>query len=520
MPRAFDPGPPMTTWRPGPSGPSRCRSGWPPRADDPARPARPARTRGRICGRAEQPGRKVQRERRLADAGRTDEQHRVGRPTRIIDVDRTQRGRVPPGPDAVHGAGQAVSASAGAAAALRVVRRFGAAAGASASVEALGAVGVGARRRRLARACGASARRPEPPGRPHGVGARRVRVGVGAALRVVRRFGAAAGAWPRPRRSAAAVVASSCAAGAALRVVRRFGASGLSLRGLGVDRRAIRDLGAGRLAAGFWATCARSMASSSGGTSLHGSLDERGAAARSRGRPHRGAPVRTVIAGCPPRRPGCLARLPWPPWFGLAGPATDVRVAVDAAATAAAVALAVHGRLVGRPTAARPATALAALATAPPRAAAAPRRCSAMRYSGISGSSKSSSSASGARFGGRRRGRASPAANPRPSRTGSCAGRAVRRPPAPRPPRPRRCPRRRSASTARGGGARPASPRPDRGLGRDRGHLGGGGGAGHRPRRRPRPRGARSGQRRRRRCRRSRSRRPRRVHPARRDRRA
>ena len=34
--------------------------------------------------------------------------------------------------------------------------------------------------------------------------------------------------------------------------------------------------------AGFWATCARSIASSSGGTSLHGSLELRGAVTGSR----------------------------------------------------------------------------------------------------------------------------------------------------------------------------------------------------------------------------------------------
>src|SRR6478672_8421123 len=116
----------------------------------------------------------------------------------------------------------------------------------------------------------------------------------------VRRFGAEASA---PGFAAAFEVAV-----VAFRVVRRFGAAGaLDVREASIAATCSTDEvcpPAGRSGAGgFWPTWARSMASSSGGTSLHGSLDGRpptgrGRSSRGRSRPKlrssRGGPVRVV----------------------------------------------------------------------------------------------------------------------------------------------------------------------------------------------------------------------------------
>ncbi len=76
-PRYFASGPPMTTWRPGPAGPRRCRSGWPPCSTSRhARHARHGRSAER--GRAQQPGREVEREGRLADPVGADQQDGLG----------------------------------------------------------------------------------------------------------------------------------------------------------------------------------------------------------------------------------------------------------------------------------------------------------------------------------------------------------------------------------------------------------------------------------------------------------
>jgi hypothetical protein len=106
-----------------------------------------------------------------------------------------------------------------------------------------------------------------------------------AGLRVDRGFGAAV---PVSADAAALAVAG-------FRVVRRFGAVP-SVSGAVVTSGVVGVSVDGD--AGFWATWARNIASSSGGTSLQGSLDERGTGSgrssrlRSRVRSSRGALVR------------------------------------------------------------------------------------------------------------------------------------------------------------------------------------------------------------------------------------
>ena len=270
----------------------------PARGDQPARPARTARAVGDVVGRAQEPGRQVQRERRLADPGGTDEQDRVGRPSPDHRADRGERGRLSPGPGAMH-ADLVQADSVELAAVLRVVFRFGA---------------------------GAAVRPPRP---------RRVRGGSGRVLLGVRRFGAGASAASVPLLPASADAAPVSAArcrlagraplrrgGLALRVGRgrrrgggrlargsplrrgRFGGIGRSGVGRGRPR-----LGSptsdgadsvGREGSvtglGFWPTWARSIASSSGGTSLHGSLDER-RAWRGLARALVAPAVATIVAG-------------------------------------------------------------------------------------------------------------------------------------------------------------------------------------------------------------------------------
>ena len=282
------------------------------------------------------------------------------------------------------------------------------------------------RRRRPSPPCGssgASARRPEPPrSRPRRSSHPR---SASRALRVVRRFGAAAGASASAAASAAAVVASILRAGAALRVVRRFGAAagasasiepstdGRSAPRSGVTGRLLGDLGPEH------------------GLELRRDLAPRLArrarrGGASRGRSSRGVPSRSRRgAGDASPATGPLALPPCVALAALAGPAADVRIAVDAATTAAAVALAVHGRLVGRATAASPATALATAATAARRGRATPLLGDEVLGDlGLVEVLVVGERGRGSRPAART---ASPAANPRPSRTGSCAGRAVRR---------------------------------------------------------------------------------------------
>ena len=187
---------------------------------------------------------------------------------------------------------------------------------------------------------------------------------MAAAVRVVRRFGAAwrrpgprsASRWRRPRPSACGVV-------------RRFGAA-VSTAAVASSRPRRSD----PRPAPTWtdsvtrsperpavpAPCPRpgrgACASSSGGTSLHGSLDVPRLGAASAGADRRAA------AG----HPGCRLYERSSRGRGLTrGPAADVGVAVDTAPAAApAVALAIDRRLVGRAAAARTTAPGAAAGTA------------------------------------------------------------------------------------------------------------------------------------------------------------
>ena len=217
-------GPPMMTWPPGPTGRSQWRSGWLPCVDEPAAPAGAARPRRPALGRAQQPRREVQRQRRLADPGRAAEQDRVRRPDADHRVDRLERRRVTPGPGAVHGAGQAVGGRRLAGrASLR--RRASSVAGVAAS--------SGARRRRPCGSSGASARGPRRRSSASGAGASAVArwlAGRPTLRRRRRSLGLGGrGRRGRPHRRSA----RPCA------VVRRFGARSLRL-GLGA-----RPIGAG-----------------------------------------------------------------------------------------------------------------------------------------------------------------------------------------------------------------------------------------------------------------------------------
>ena len=196
-------------------------------------------------------------------------------------------------------AGAAAGAAASAAgAALRVVRRVGALAGASAA-----AAGAAAARRlgRRGGLAGRPARRGLGGGLGCGDGGRcgAAASAAGAALRVVRRVGALAGA------SAAATGAAASAgpaAGPTLRVVRRVGAAA----------------GATALATGagaaFCERCiwAKSICSSSGGTSLHSWPPLRGPRSAGSGRSVR-PPPREGWAFRPPPREGSAYRLVMPP---------------------------------------------------------------------------------------------------------------------------------------------------------------------------------------------------------------
>ena len=344
IPRTRAPGPPMTTWRPGPSGPTRWTSGCPP--DATSRQARHA-PHGRAAGSSavhSKPGGQVQRERRLADAGRTDEQDRVRRPAADHRADRGERGRLSAGPRAhpsrIRSGGLA---RAGRGLAGRLPLRLGLRPG--------GVPGraVGGRGRR---SCAWSVawvrvpRRPPVPGSALGRGrlrrgcARR-RLPGGAPLRRGRlavlgwrgTWMPSSCAWSvaSARRSSAASVPAASA------VVASAGATASAAAGR-------VSVGRDSVVPGFWLTWARSIASSSGGTSLHGSLDEVGRGAASRGRSSRRAGPRSSR--------GSAVRCGVP-----AGPAADVRVAVDAATAAtASVALALDRGLVRGASAARSAT--------------------------------------------------------------------------------------------------------------------------------------------------------------------
>ena len=305
-------------------------------------------------------------------------------------LDRPNGGCLPPRPGTVHPDGQAGSVVA----ALRVVRRFGgrrrrprSRAGVSADrgplrrgrlrgrrrfAVDLAAAGLRAARALVAGAGPASARRVRAAAASTGRGRRRTsgrgrpgasepppcrrpRSGVPSPASEAGRSGA-----PVPRRTRRGARAGG------LRVARALiGGAASAVRRAGLGQRSPAPARTEGSASAPPARAASPRAP--GGTSLHGSLELRG-----------GAGVRSAAAV-----PAVVATR-----LGRAGPAADVRIAVDPATSATTVSLALHGGLVRRAAAAR----AAAPATAPVSAA----RCSAIRYSGISGSSNSSSSGSGA----------------------------------------------------------------------------------------------------------------------------
>jgi hypothetical protein len=237
---------------------------------EPATPALAARARRDLLVGAQQARREIERERRLADAGRAHEQERPRRAAPDQRPDRGERGGVAPGPGTLHRRRQAVVLV------FRVVRRFGAASAVPRHPPRLRSPRpVGRRGRLLAR--GGPTLRSRALGRVVSRGGGR-RLARRAALRRRRRCLGAAGA------------ASDDVAGAALRVVRRFGAgaSAASVTStLGSAPRAWAS-STGRASSAGWVgglvlICWRSIASNSGGTSLHGSADPDGRAA-SRGR--------------------------------------------------------------------------------------------------------------------------------------------------------------------------------------------------------------------------------------------
>ena len=230
--------------------------------DEPAGPADPARPVGRR-GRAQQAGREVERERRLADPVGPDEQDGLGRRPRTMAATAASAAACPRVRAPSIGRGQAGSVVA----VLRVVRRFGAAAGApsasaAASTEVVARLAAVLARGRLARSR-AAWRRPSPPAPVEasaGDAGRRPRPRP-PHLRPQRpRAPPASGshaAWPVPS-SPSRRRPPACGSPAAWR--RRRGRR----RSVAVaaGRRSPTRPGpapVGRLGAGFWATCARSM---------------------------------------------------------------------------------------------------------------------------------------------------------------------------------------------------------------------------------------------------------------------
>ena len=299
---------------PGPPGASRWRSGWLPCST--RRQPRHAR-HGRsppVGADAEEPGREVERERRLAHAGRPREQQRM----------RGVRRRASPGPPRRRPDGRPSGSRPRVGASGLPVSPRSSRSARRPSCGSSGASGAAAARPRPARSARPSAvarRRASAAGALVGRGrprARRASVGGRRGLRVVvRRFGgrgAVAVSEPargRPRRGARLGAASSGASRAASVGARqpprphRPAASGAvggrparsSARGAGASpsRPASAVVPAPRSAAAGSATARAgpgASSSSSGGTSLHGS---------------------SLIRGAPPGRPGLRRpRRAWP----------------------------------------------------------------------------------------------------------------------------------------------------------------------------------------------------------------
>jgi hypothetical protein len=225
--------------------------------DHPAAATRATRPGRAGRARAQEDRGEVEGERRLPDACRPRQQQRVGRARLDNCPRRGERGRLATGTEAVHNdragrsGGQVVDVSVDAL--RRVVRGFG---------EAPAGVAFAAGLRTVVRRFGAAFGAPAAPPDAE-VDA------VAPVRRAAVRFGAAvsAPAWP-------ATSGVSPAPGDARRAVRRFGAaaSAAPLAGASVTGDSATRLAGGATAGPLFGrveSCARSIASSSGGTSLH-----------------------------------------------------------------------------------------------------------------------------------------------------------------------------------------------------------------------------------------------------------
>jgi len=262
----------LATW---PGRPKAMKVGVTAVLDQPARPAGAARPRFERGG-AQQSRRDVEREGRLADPLRTDEEDSLGHGTPDHRGRRGERGRLPSGAGPFHDAvGQTGSAGV---VVLRVVRRFGAVSVASPVTVSAAGVAFAAAGLRVARglagafAAGSGAVPfvdpiPKPASSEADAPAVDEADADAAVLRGARGF---AGALAAPD---VAEVAE------ALRGARAL-AGAVAVAGWRVSTwSSVGAAGAGRLTGGFCATWARSNASSSGGTSLHGSFELRPAGA-------------------------------------------------------------------------------------------------------------------------------------------------------------------------------------------------------------------------------------------------
>ena len=318
--------------------------------DEPARPACAAGPVGR-GGRAQQPGREVERERRLADPVRADEQDALRRVAR--GPWRSPRRARPAVPGSWRPSIGERSVGVGRAAALRVDRRFGAAAPASAS---LGGVR------------GPSVAGPRSPWRPPSSGAPAAwRPWAPGRVRVGRR------STPRPSAAGCLVACRGRLGG---RLARRHAAwpaaaTGRLARGTGLRGRSRR----------LALTASSAELDSIGRDRFDGLVDHRrsepagpepasgrpGPEASPRARAGRRSTARSSCAAptvpCAPRarsRRGCTT-CPRAGGATRPRPGAHVGIAVDAATSAAtAVPLTIHRGLVGGPTATSPSVAATA----------------------------------------------------------------------------------------------------------------------------------------------------------------
>ena len=266
----------MTTWRPGPTGPSRWRSGWPPCST--SRQARQTR-HGRSAGAAvhSRPAARSSASVVLPTPSGPTNRTACGAGPRTMAATASSAAACP----RVRAPSMAGDQAGSVVAVLRVVRRFGAAADApSAST-----------RRRRPR----SSPRPWPWRRPAcappAAWAAFAAGSVDGVSPTTRCPPASAtptaadwpstpasgshAAWPVPSRRSPWPPA--CGSPAAWRSSPRPWPRSSVAAARRARRHRLGRAPVGRLGAGFGATCARSIASSSGGTSLHGSFELRGA---------------------------------------------------------------------------------------------------------------------------------------------------------------------------------------------------------------------------------------------------